>query len=187
MKFCYADPPYPGQAKRYAHDPRHAEVDPVELMLWLEREYPDGWAMSTSSPALRVIAPAMPERARIAAWGKTFANMKPNVYPCYAWEPVILRTAQFASEGNAVQRDRRTPYDWMQSMPTMRNFMGAKPSEFCFWIFDMLGARQGDELVDLFPGTGAVSQAWEFYQRTIAPPQECILAVPVPDLFVEAR
>jgi tRNA/tmRNA/rRNA uracil-C5-methylase (TrmA/RlmC/RlmD family) len=55
-------------------------------------------------------------------------------------------------------------------MPSMKNFMGAKPSEFCFWVFDMLGARQGDELVDLFPGTGAVTQAWAFYQATIAPP-----------------
>lgn len=180
MRFCYADPPYPGQAKRYAHDQRHAEVDPVELMLRLEREYPDGWAMSTSSPALRVIAPAMPEGARIAAWCKTFSNMKPWVWPTYAWEPVIFHPGK-------AQRDRPTPFDYFQSMPTMKNFMGAKPAEFCFWIFDMLGARQGDELVDLFPGTGAVSQAWEFYQRTIAPPAEAPLTVEEACMFSAAR
>jgi len=165
MKFCYADPPYPGQAKRYKHDPRHAEVDPIALMLRLEAEFPDGWAMSTSSPALRVVCAAMPERARVAAWCKTFGGMKPWVYPTYAWEPVVFRAAP-----KLANLDRQTPFDYFQSMPTMKNFMGAKPAEFCFWIFDMLGARQGDELVDLFPGTGAVTQAWQFYQATIAPP-----------------
>lgn len=28
--------------------------------------------------------------------------------------------------------------------------IGAKPAEFCWWLFDLLGALPGDELVDLF-------------------------------------
>ena len=164
MRFCYADPPYPGQAKRYKHDPRHAEVDPVALMKRLERDFPDGWAMSSHMPALRAIAPEMPEGARIGAWVKSFARTFPGVWPTYAWEPVIYY------RGRGDQKDRPRPYDGIKIAPQMRNFMGAKPPEFCYWVFDMLGARQGDELVDLFPGTGAVTQAWRFYQATIAPP-----------------
>lgn len=42
-----------------------------------------------------------------------------------------------------------------------------KPPEFSVWMFRLLGARRGDELVDLFPGSGAVTRAWERYT---APP-----------------
>ena len=164
MRFCYADPPYPGQAKRYKHDPRHAEVDPVELMLRLEEEFPDGWAMSSHTPALRMIAGSMPPRTRIAAWCKPNANGRPTVYPQYSWEPVVFRPAPYSKP------ESRWPKDFLLASPQLNNFMGAKPPEFCYWIFDMLGARQGDELVDMFPGTGAVTQAWRFYQATIAPP-----------------
>jgi hypothetical protein len=38
--------------------------------------------------------------------------------------------------------------------------MGRKPLAFCAWLFDLLGMRPGDELEDLFPGTGIVSKAW---------------------------
>ncbi len=38
--------------------------------------------------------------------------------------------------------------------------MGRKPVAFCAWLFDLLGMVPGDELVDLFPGTGAVTRAW---------------------------
>lgn len=38
-----------------------------------------------------------------------------------------------------------------------------KPPEFSVWMFRLLGARRGDELVDLFPGSGAVTRAWERY------------------------
>jgi hypothetical protein len=41
-----------------------------------------------------------------------------------------------------------------------------KPEAFCFWVFDdLLGLRPGDEMVDLYHGSGAVKQSWERYQR----------------------
>ncbi len=40
---------------------------------------------------------------------------------------------------------------------------GAKPATFCRWIFDLLGARAGDEFVDLFPGSGGVARAWHAF------------------------
>lgn len=38
--------------------------------------------------------------------------------------------------------------------------IGTKPAAFCRWVFDLLGAQAGDELVDLFPGSGGVARAW---------------------------
>lgn len=164
MRFCYADPPYPGQAKRYRQDPNHAEVDPVALMARLEEEFPDGWAMSSSSPALREIVPAMPKKARIAVWCKPFVRIPINIWPAYSFEPVIVRPGRC---DRGAHRD--TPFDHLVCGATWRNFMGAKPPEFCYWVFDMLGARREDELVDLFPGTGGVTQAWRFYREALAP------------------
>jgi hypothetical protein len=36
---------------------------------------------------------------------------------------------------------------------------GAKPAAFCRRLFGLLGAATGDTLDDLYPGSGAVSQA----------------------------
>ena len=43
--------------------------------------------------------------------------------------------------------------------------VGAKPAAFCWWLFSLLGAQPGDELADLFPGSGGVSRAWEEWNR----------------------
>jgi hypothetical protein len=40
---------------------------------------------------------------------------------------------------------------------------GAKPAAFCRWIFELLGAQPGDELVDVFPGSGGIGRAWDIY------------------------
>lgn len=46
MVFAYADPPYPGKASLY---PEKTEVDHASLLQLLTENYPDGWALSTSS------------------------------------------------------------------------------------------------------------------------------------------
>lgn len=159
MRFCYADPPYIGQAKaHYSHDPRSAEVDHAALIAGLVRDFPDGWALSLSSPTLRTILPMCPPTVRVMAWVKPFASFKPNVNPAYAWEPVIV--------GGGRKRGRKaaTVRDWCAANITLkRGLSGAKPEAFCFWLFDVLGAQPGDELHDMFPGSGAVSRAWEKY------------------------
>jgi len=48
-----------------------------------------------------------------------------------------------------------------------KGFPGAKPEGFCFWVFDLLGARACDEMHDLFPGSGAVGRAWEKYRARL--------------------
>ncbi len=129
---------------------RHAAL--VEQLVG---DYPDGWAMSLSSPSLRTILPMCPEDVRVMAWVKPFAVFKPNVNPAYAWEPVIVRG------GRKRGRDVPTVRDWVSANITLRKgLVGAKPPAFCDWLFGVLGAKPGDELDDLFPGTGVVSERW---------------------------
>jgi hypothetical protein len=165
MRFGYADPPYLGCGKLYAHLHNSAsDYDRLEthaaLIERLNNDYPDGWAMSASSVSLRQILPLCPEDVRVAAWVKPFAVFKPNVNPAYAWEPVIFRG------GRKYTRDDPTQRDWVSEVITLkRGTPGAKPQAFCFWVFALLNARPGDVMDDLFPGSGAVSRAWEEWVR----------------------
>lgn len=150
MRVAYADPPYPGQArKHYGRE----EVDHVELVARL-RTF-DCWALSTSSPALREVWNLCPE-ARCAPWVKPFAIFKPGVNPAYAWEPVLFHGARKRL------RSESTVRDWVSANITLkRGLSGVKPEKFCDWLFDLLGMQPGDEFHDLFPGSGAVTAAWE--------------------------
>lgn len=162
MRIAYADPPYPGQAaKHYSHDPRCAEVDHADLIAKLG-EY-DGWALSSGADlaAMQLVVPLLPPGTRVCAWVKPFASFKPNVTLAYAWEPVYLMPARKRG------RELPTVRDWVAANITLkRGLSGAKPEAFCWWLFDALGAEPGDEFCDLFPGSGAVSAAWEALHRS---------------------
>ena len=83
---------------------------------------------------------------------------KPNVGVAYAWEPVIVRG------GRRRTREQLTVRDWVaQSITLRRGMVGAKPDAFCYWLFSVWNAGPGDELVDMFPGSGAVTAAWRVY------------------------
>ncbi len=157
QRAAYADPPYLGRCSYYQHE--HGDWgcwDSIEThRLLIERlvgEY-DGWALHLQTSALRTILPLCPSRARVAAWVKPFASFKPGISPAYAWEPVV-----FVSVRNA---GRPTPRDWLAENITMqKGLIGAKPAAVVSWVFSLLGLRAGDELVDLFPGTGIVGETW---------------------------
>lgn len=52
--------------------------------------------------------------------------------------------------GNFVMRD------WIEAPMTMRRgFIGAKPETVCHWAFEVVGATRDDDLIDLYPGSGA--------------------------------
>jgi hypothetical protein len=153
MKFAYADPPYIGQAKRYVE---RTEVDHQELITRLVDEYPDGWALSASSPSLKMLLPLCPDDIRIMAWVKPFAVFKPNVNPGYTWEPVIVRG------GRKRGRYEKTIRDWVSCNITLKKgLVGAKPDGFSEWLLDVLNVLPGDDFHDLFPGTGAVTRMFE--------------------------
>lgn len=162
MRFAYADPPYPGMAHRYTDEAEAdgrvaAEVDHGELVSRLCDEF-DGWALSTSSVALRGVMNLCPDDVRVAAWVKPWASFKKGVNPAYAWEPVIFRGARTWKERGG--SEAVTVRDWVSSVAHQRGFFGSKPEPFVRWILDLLGVRPDDEFVDLFPGSGAVQQAY---------------------------
>ncbi len=91
-KFAYADPPYLGCGKKLYGDATYDAPEAHKALI--ERlcdEYPDGWAMSLSTPSVRVILPMCPDDVRVGTWVKPFAAFKKNVTRAWTWEPVIFR------------------------------------------------------------------------------------------------
>jgi hypothetical protein len=165
MKFAYADPPYLGCGKLYAkhHPDALAWDDPAthrDLIAGLSRDYPDGWALSLSSPSLATLLPMCPPDVRVAAWVKPFAAFKANVRNAYTWEPVIIRGGRTSSrDGAPVTRDHLSAPIQLRAGLT-----GAKPPRFNQWVLDMLGYIDGtDTIDDLYPGTDGMA-------RTLARP-----------------
>jgi hypothetical protein len=170
MKLAYADPPYIGCAHLYSKQPEHTgEIDHVELIERLESGF-DGWILHASATpkSMAVLAPLVEkiEGTRWAAWVKPFAAFKPNVPVAYAWEPAIVKAAR-----KPVVSKRQISRDWIAENITLRRGLtGAKPEAVCHWAFELLGARPEDELVDLYPGTGAVTHAWKTWQGKFSLP-----------------
>lgn len=159
MKLAYADPPYLGCCKLYGHE--HGDDgrcwDEMEthrlLIARLHSEW-DGWALSASAPSLLDLSSVVPPGARVAAWVKPFAAFKKNVRIAYTWEPVIYRPARDSSkDGAPVGRDHLS-----EPITLKRGLTGAKPRRFCEWVLDLMGYVQGDEVDDLFPGTGIMGE-----------------------------
>jgi len=163
MTFAYADPPYPGLARRYYadHPDYGGEVDHRELLSRLQTY--DAWALSTSSRALDdvlAVARELGATYRVAAWFRGMRAVK-AMGSLQAWEPVIYSGERLdVSLGFRPDAVACTP---RPRTTDPRRVVGAKPARFCYWLFDLLGARPGDTFVDLFPGSGGVTRAWEVY------------------------
>lgn len=154
--FAYADPPYPGLSSKYYRDePTFAgEVDHRALVASLEASGYAGWALSTSARALRDVLPLCPGGARVCAWTKPHGVPRATRGVHNAWEPLIVVGG----------RQRRPGVrDHLRALPARGGgtLPGRKPIAFAAWLFDLLGMQPGDQLVDLFPGTGVIGQAWE--------------------------
>lgn len=169
MKIGYADPPYIGCAHLYANHQDYAgEVDHAALVERLQGEF-DGWVLHASATphSMAVLAPLVEKMgARWCSWVKGFAAFKRNVPVAYAWEPVIIKPAR-----KPVVSKRLTMRDWIECPITMkRGLTGAKPEAVCHWAFELVAARPEDDLVDLFPGTGAVAKSWRTWQQKFVLP-----------------
>lgn len=158
MRFAYADPPYPGKSRYY---PERQEVDHASLLEQLVDGYPDGWALSTSSEALRDVLALCPPGVRVCAW---FKGERPtrSRRALTSWEPLIVAGGRPLPVD--VVQDLR---DGLIAQGRFRAFPGAlvgmKPPAFAEWMFRQLGATAGDALDDLYPGSGAVGVAWARY------------------------
>ncbi len=181
MRFAYADPPYLGCCKLYDH--YHGSLTPStgqgwcgfsgecwddvdthkQLIAVLVNDFPDGWALSASMPSLKTLLPHCPDDVRIAPWCKSFCAFKRGVRPCYAWEPVIYwrgrNPPRFPHKPPEKGGKQTTPKDFLVAPITLKKGLtGAKPEVFCEWVLDLLNALPGDEVVDLFPGTGVMGR-----------------------------
>lgn len=161
IRVAYADPPYPGLAAAYyAREPTYAgEVDHPELIARLVRDYPDGWALSTSAESLRDLLPLCPQGAHLCPWVKPIGVPPATLGLHRTWEALIV-----------VGGRQRPPgvRDWLCAQPARRGgtLPGRKPLAFCAFLFRALGLEAGDELVDLYPGTGVVGRAWGAWQAS---------------------
>lgn len=169
MKFAYADPPYYGQCHRYDHNHPDGRcwddlITHQILIERLQREFPDGWALSMSSTNLRVMLPLLPDDARIGVWVKPFCAFKKFVRPAYSWEPIIFRGGRNPCNGHRhdppqARGTQTTAKDFIaESITLKKGLVGAKPEKVCRWILELLNVQPGDEVVDLFPGTGIMGK-----------------------------
>ena len=165
MRFAYADPPYLGcGTKHYADHPDAADWDTPDahkrLIAKLCDDYPDGWALSCSSPSLKTLLPMCPDDVRIGPWVKPFHALKRGVRPSYGWEPVLFRGGRNKNHPPPPKGGKATtPRDFVIANITLKKGLtGAKPEAFCAWVLDILGFQPGDSIDDLFPGTGVMAR-----------------------------
>lgn len=170
MRLAYADPPYPGKADIYiGHADYDGEVDHAELLRRLSTY--DGWALSTSADALPSIAAlcvAQGLPVRIAAWWR---NHVPHgtARILNAWEPVIYVPAR-NRRGSRAQIDDALIGPTPRQRPTLPSSVkGMKPPTYCAWVFELMGASPGDELDDLYPGSGIVTRTWGLWSGSSLP------------------
>ena len=157
MRLAYADPVYLGMSRRYPEHPESHVWDNLDthaqLLATLDRDY-DGWAYSCSATTLRQILTVAPEGIRIGSWNKPFCAFKRNVRIAYSWEPVLFKPGRDSSKlGASVGRDSHSA-----NITLRRGLTGAKPETFCRWVLDLMGYVEGDEVLDLFPGTGVMQR-----------------------------
>lgn len=161
MRIAYADPPYLGMGKKM-YGKLHPEASVwdnaqshIDLMRSLDDEY-NSWGFSLTTNSLRVLLPESPEGARVAAWVKPFASWRPSYRVQYTWEPIIFKTEQSGGWRNGVPSVR----DHISCNIAMKKgLQGSKPDGFNDYILDLLGYKNGDEFVDLFPGTNGMQEA----------------------------
>jgi hypothetical protein len=165
VKAAYADPPYLGVAAKHygARHPNAADYDdPMTHKRLIERladEY-ESWALSMNEPSLRVLLPWCPSDCRTGAWVKSFASFKANVTRAWAWEPVVFRFSRPRT------RQQPTWRDFIVTPITLKKgFTGAKPDLFSFWVFDGLNLVDDDVFDDIFPGSGAVTDAYAKWRQ----------------------
>jgi hypothetical protein len=178
LRAAYADPPYLGCGKSHyghLHDAAADYDDPETHRALIERlsdEF-DCWALSLHEPSLRTLLVMCPEDVRVGSWCKPFAAFKPNVTRAYTWEPVIFRFAAARPR----MREQPTWRDHLSAPIAMRKgFPGAKPEAFSFWIFEGLNLQPTDHFCDVFPGSGAVGEAWHKWCQREQPVQHGLFA-----------
>jgi hypothetical protein len=176
MKLCIADPPYLGRAARWygkegcgeGYGAGKADEHPeaylwdlpethVDLVKNLEKNY-DGYAIALTvhslSTYLSVIDTDSRNGIRVLSWVKPIA-VPSGSRIATTWEPVIVKIPK---ERRGHGKGKSTK-DHLVVNPPQNGFIGAKPAAWTEWVLDVMGYQAGDEVTDLFNGSGAVADA----------------------------
>ena len=171
---CIADPPYLGRAKRWYgqggcgdgngrnqadnHPDAYLWDDPQthkDLVQQLEKEF-DGWAIAMTvhslSTYLNVVETDSRNGIRVCVWNKPSAITSGNRITNH-WEPVLVRVPDKRKGWQVGERMS----DVLTCNPPRVNFRGAKPQEWTEWVLNLMGYSDGDEIVDMFHGSGSVA------------------------------
>jgi len=156
----YADPPYAACRFKYARRVasrqwgRDARADFMrELIAVVERHRGKVGAISmTSREALR-LGHLFPSDARVLAWVKPYAVMRPGVSPVYAWEPIVVW-----GELPKPSKEIATPKDWYQGAPKRPkkgDHENPKPEQMIAWL---LSITRPETTLELFAGSAPLSR-----------------------------
>ena len=165
-QLVYADPPYANCRFQYARQNNSRQWgkntradflrELIAVMEWHRAE--NGvCALSMASPELKLLS-LFPTNCRVFAWCKPYAPHRPNVWPTYAWEPVV---AWGTFPDRADQKRSKTPHDWLLLPPAKPGgeHETPKPEAFGDWICELtLGPRTG-HVLELFAGPCPISTA----------------------------
>lgn len=171
-----ADPPYLGRAQRWYGEGRghgggrgrsdfHPEAQRwdsprahVELLDRLDAEA-DGWAVALCPDSLHLYLSHAPAGVRVATWVRGNA-MSSGSRIRSVWEPVLLKVP----EGRVAHSTGDPVDDVLVAGIGSGGFAGRKPQVWTHWVLRMLGYDpELDDVVDLFPGSGAVTAAIAAY------------------------
>ncbi|MCW2783473.1 MAG: hypothetical protein JWR35_3924 [Marmoricola sp.] len=188
MRLAIADPPYLGQGARYEHlhDEAHRWDDPrahLDLLRQLEATY-DGWVLATHGHGLRILWANAPEAARIGVWVKARRRAFPMTRVSWGHEFVIFRQPggrRGAAYGKAEEPSMRkdvvlTGDTLFAAVPRSGGrILGEKPPAWTHWALALLDYRPEDSVEDLFPGSGAVTDAIATYPHGRCPTCRSVL------------
>jgi hypothetical protein len=149
-----------GKGKSDTHPEAHIWDDPEthkQMVKDLNANY-DGWAIAMSvhslSTYLEIVETESENGIQVCVWHK------PNAIPSGSrilnyWEPVLIKVPASRKGRNKGPMTK----DILTANAPRVGFSGSKPKEWTHWVLDILGYQEGDEVTDLFHGSGAVAQA----------------------------
>tara|TARA_R110000868_G_scaffold65361_2_gene195549 strand:- start:18 stop:596 length:579 start_codon:yes stop_codon:yes gene_type:complete len=191
MKLCIADPPYLGRAVRWygaggcgngrggGQADNHPEAylwdmpeTHINLVKELQDNY-DGWAIAMTVHSLSTYMQAVETNSRNGI--RVLSWIKPGSVPSgnrilNTWEPVLIQVP--TSRKN--YKSGKSMRDVLEAAPLRSNFIGAKPEAWTHWVLDALGYQNGDEVTDMFGGSGAVQNAINSYCDTPSEQDLCL-------------
>jgi hypothetical protein len=191
LKLAIADPPYLGRASTWygssirksqlgaAHggsatvNYKPADYHP-EAHLWddiqthkklikqLESDY-DGFALCLAHDNLQQLLPLFSVKVKVCIWHKWTLPSRSCISNSY--EPVIVKVPELRK---GATKGLTTPDVMTYQKREGVGFAGRKPEAFTHWVLNLLQYEQGDQVDDLFNGSGAVIDALNSYPQKLS-------------------